>query len=164
MDVTAIDNSPMAIDVCKERGVKRPLLLPLENLDRLKERFDTIVMFCNNFGLFSNRKKARLLLKELHAMTSEKAVFLAASMDPHDTKDSVHLDYHRRNVRRGRMPGQLHARVRYSIYKSGWFDYLLVSADEMAKLLEGTGWKIREILRSDGSTYIAVLNKVATMQ
>jgi SAM-dependent methyltransferase len=163
MDVTSIDNSPLAIEVCIARGVQKVILMPLEKIRLLKEKFDTVVMFCNNFGLFGNRDSARKLLKTLHDLTSEHAVILAASMDPHNSKDEADLRYRKRNMRRGRMPGQNRVRVRYSIHKTGWFDYMLVSPDEMAMILHGTGWQQNEILRSEGSTYVAVLNKVATL-
>ena len=44
------------------------------------------------------------------------------------------------------MSGQLRFRVRYASYCSPWFDYLMVSPDEMKGILEGTGWRVERVL------------------
>ena len=127
-DVTAIDNSPLAIKVCKKRGIKKARILPFEKIEKLKPAiFDTIIMFGNNFGLFGNPKKAKRLLKKLHQITSPEALIIAESNDPYKTKDPAHLSYHRFNKKRGRMPGQLRIRIRFRNYIGNWFDYLIVS-------------------------------------
>jgi hypothetical protein len=39
-----------------------------------------------------------------------------------------------------------------------WFDFLIVSPDELTAILEGTGWGVRTLLEQDGSPYyVAVL-------
>ena len=53
LTVTAIDNSPLAIRVCRTRGVKDVRVLAIEQIGRLAGApFDTVVMLGNNFGLF----------------------------------------------------------------------------------------------------------------
>jgi hypothetical protein len=59
------------------------------------------------------------------------------------------------------MAGQVRMRVRYQTYCTPWFDYLLVSKDEMRKILAGTGWRIGRFFDSDGPGYIAVIEKEA---
>jgi len=159
-DVTAIDNSPLAIKVCKKRGVKHVRILPIEKISVFKpSTFDTIIMFGNNFGLFGSFKKAKTLLKKLHRITSTGALIIAESTDPYKTDDPAHLAYHKFNKKRGRMPGQLRIRIRFRNYISDWFDYLLVSKDEMKKILKDTGWRIKKFIDSDNSTYCAIIEK-----
>lgn len=159
-DVTAIDNSPLAIKVCKKRGVKKAKVLPIEKISTFKPHsFDTIIMFGNNFGLFGSYKKAKTLLKKLHKITSPSALILAESNDVYKTDDPVHLSYHKLNEKRGRMPGQLRIRIRFKKYIGDWFDYLLVSKDQMKDILKGTGWKVRKFIDSDKSIYIAIIEK-----
>lgn len=56
------------------------------------------------------------------------------------------------------MPGQLRLRVRYRDLVGPWFDYLIVSPDEMATILDGTEWRIRRLLEQSGSGYyVAIL-------
>lgn len=159
-DVLAIDNSPLAIKVCKKRGVKKAKILPFEKIEKLKPAiFDTIIMFGNNFGLFGSPKKAKKLLKKLHQISSPEALIIAESNDPYKTKDPAHLSYHKFNKKRGRMSGQLRIRVRFRNYIGDWFDYLIVSKKEMRKILKDTGWRIKKFIDSGKSSYIAIIEK-----
>ncbi len=53
-------------------------------------------------------------------------------------------------------------RVRYRTYVTPWFDYLMVSKEEMEEILEDTGWGVTRILESDTPAYIAVIEKQGT--
>jgi SAM-dependent methyltransferase len=158
-DVLGIDLSPLAIKVCKLRGLKKARRMSITQIGPKLGRFDTLLMFGNNFGLFGGFKTARWLLKRFHRITSEKARIIAESMDPYKTTEPDHLEYHKSNIKRGRMCGQVRLRVRYKKYATPWFDYLLVSKDEMKKVLKGTGWRVKGFLDSDGPMYVAIIEK-----
>jgi SAM-dependent methyltransferase len=153
--VVGIDVSPGAVEVARARGVRDARLLAFEDVDDSLGKFDTIVMLGNNFGLFGSPSKARRMLRGLRPL-AERVV--AGSNDPYTTEDPAHLAYQERNRKRGRLPGQLRLRVRYRDLIGPWFDYLIVSPDEMATILEGTQWRIRRLLQESGSGYyVAVL-------
>ncbi len=59
------------------------------------------------------------------------------------------------------MSGQLRGRVRFARYISKWFDWLMVSKEEMVEILNETGWKVKEFIDSEDSQYIAIIEKVA---
>lgn len=158
-DVLGIDTSPLAIKICKLRGLKKTRVMPIEDVDFKAGSFDTIIMMGNNFGLFGDLKKARKLLRRFCGMTSADALIIATSRDPYMTNSHVHLQYHKLNKGRGRMSGQVRIRVRYETYVGKWFDYLMVSKEEMEQILLGTGWKIREFLNSGGPHYAAIITK-----
>jgi SAM-dependent methyltransferase len=158
--VTAIDNSPLAIQVCRKRGVKDALVFCIADVGKFSPNtFDTVVMYGNNFGLFGSRVGAKRLLKTLHARTSPDAVIIAESNDPYKTNDPAHLAYQKRNRKRGRMSGQLKIRIRFRESIGDWFEYLLVSKKEMQEILKGTGWKVAEFFDSGKSAYTAVIAK-----
>jgi SAM-dependent methyltransferase len=159
LDVCGIDNSPLAIKVCREQGLKNARVMAITEVSRKLGVFDTIVMYGNNFGLFGNLKRARWLLRRFHAMTSEKGRIIAASTDPHTTDIKEHKAYNRLNRKRGRMPGQLRIRIRYKKYATPFFDYLLVSRVEMKTILKGTGWKINRFIDTNPTRYTAVIDK-----
>lgn len=142
-DVLGIDVSPLAIKVCKLRGLKKAKLISISQISSKLGRFDTLLMFGNNFGLFESFDKAKRLLKRFHRISSEKARIIAESMDPHKTTEPDHLEYHKSNIKRGRMCGQVRLRVRYKKYATPWFDYVLVSEDEMKRIFKGTGWQVK---------------------
>jgi SAM-dependent methyltransferase len=155
-EVVAIDVSPGAVQVARRRGVRDARLLAFEDVDESLGEFDTLVMFGNNFGLFGSRAKARRLLRQLRPFVRR---IVATSNDPFGTDDPAHLGYHERNRNRGRMPGQLRLRVRYRDLIGPWFEYLIVSPDEMAEIVEGTGWEIRHLIQDEGTPYVAVLEQ-----
>ena len=151
-EVVAIDVSPGAVEVARRRGVRDVRLLALEDVE---ERFDTVVMYGNNFGLFGSPAKAKRLLRRLRPLAAR---IVAASNDPYGTEDPAHRAYQARNRERGRLGGQLRLRVRHRALVGPWFDYLIVSPEEMAEIVEGTGWRISRLVQDEGSYYVAVLD------
>jgi SAM-dependent methyltransferase len=160
-DVAAIDVSPLAVEVSRRRGVRDARVLSITEITPALGVFDTIVMMGNNFGLFGGFARARWLLRRFKRLTSPGARIIAETNDPYQTTDPLHLAYHERNRRLGRMGGQLHLRVRWRDYASPWFDYLLASRDEVQRITAGTGWRLAETVDTPGSIYVAVLAKDA---
>jgi len=162
-DVLGIDNSPLAIKVSKLRGLKKARLLDFHKIDFPRESFDSIVMFGNNFGLFSSWDTAKRLLKKLFVMTSENAVVICQSLDPYNTDNPDHVSYQRQNMKKGKMGGQVTIRARYRTFIGKWFDYLLVSKKEMKEITDGTGWKIEKFFEAtERPFYIAVMRKISS--
>jgi len=160
-DVLGIDVSPLAIKVCMLRGLKKTKNISIDEVSFKPNSFDTIIMMGNNFGLLGSSIKAKRLLRRFHKMTSKSALIIADTIDPYKTKNPFHLEYQEFNRKRGRMSGQLRIRVRYKKYATKWFDYLIVSKDEMKEILRGTGWKTKEFIDSENSQYIAIIEKVS---
>jgi SAM-dependent methyltransferase len=158
-EVVGIDNSPLAIEVCRCRGLKDARLLSIGRISSRLGRFDTILMFGGNFGLVGNFEKGKRLLRRFAKITSRRGRILASSVDPYDTDDPMNLEYHKTNQRKGRMSGQIRLRVRYKTYKSAWFDWLIVSKDEMREMLKDTGWKLKRTIETTGPRYMAVIQK-----
>ena len=158
LDVLGVDNSRLALKACKERGLKKTKHMDITQISSKLGKFDTILMLGNNFGLFSSVKQARWLLRRFRNMTSPDARIIAASMEVYATEKPEHLWYHKRNRKLGRLGGQVRIRARYKKYKTPWFDYLIVSKEEMEMILEGTGWKVRQYLDNEHQ-YIAIIEK-----
>lgn len=158
-ETVGIDNSPLAIKTCRQRGLKKAYLMSLTQLDFGGKLFDTLLMLGNNFGLFGSIKRARWALRRFHRICSEKAIIIAEALDYAQTDSRVHLDYHKLNRDRSRHPGQIRIRVRYLKYKSPWFDLLLVTQGEMRDLLKGTGWQVRRFIDTDSALYMAIIER-----
>jgi SAM-dependent methyltransferase len=140
-DVVGIDVSPLAVEVSRRRGVRDVRELPVTRIGRGLGRFDTIVMFGNNFGLMGSRRRAPWLLRRFKSIVNDGARILAESV----------------NRRRGRMGGQLRIRIRYHEYATPWFDYLLASPEEMAELAEAGGWRLSRVIDEGDVVYVGVL-------
>ena len=161
LNVVGIDNSPLAIKTCEERGVKDARLLSITQASANKLGvFDSIVMMGNNFGLFGSLERARWLLRRFYRMTTARGRIVAETGAPFGRADDpIHLAYEERNRALGRMSGQRRGRIRYRNLKGPWFDYLYVSRDEMREIVDGTGWVVREFIDSEGGNYVGVIEK-----
>ena len=160
-DVTGIDASPGAVEVCEARGLDDARVLPVEDADALgDDSFDAALLMGNNFGLVGTRDTAPEVLETLARITTPGAALIAESRDPLATDDPAHRKYHERNLRRGRLPGALRIRVRFRRYATDWFDYLMASPAEMEYLVRDTPWRVDEIVHGDdGPSYVGVLRK-----
>lgn len=158
-DVLGIDNSPLAIEVCRLRGVQRTDVRSVDALGYAAASFDTIVMLGNNFGLLGRVSQARRLLQERYALTSDAGRIVADTRNPYQTDDPDHLAYQARNRARGRMSGLITLRVRYRRYATPYIDLLMVSQDEMRTLLDGTGWALTDTREAERGSYLAIIEK-----
>ena len=158
-DVMGIDASALAINVARERGLRKAGVLNVTQISYRLGEFDTLLMMGNNFGLFGNLKRARWLLRKMRNMTPSNGRIIAESRDPYTTTSKAHLDYHETNRRRGKFPGQLRMRIRYERYIGAWFEYLIVSRKEMADILEDTGWRISGFIPEEGPAYVAIIER-----
>lgn len=160
-EVTAIDNSGLAVEVAKKRGVKDARTVPVEEIGSVmqQDEFHTMLLLGNNFGILENKEKAVRILKELASNSPEDAILIAESYDPYTSDSEDYAVYRKSNVKRGRMPGQLRVRIRYGPYTGPYNDYLLVSCEEMESILETTPWRIMRNIQDSTPAYIVVLEK-----
>jgi SAM-dependent methyltransferase len=158
-DCVGIDVSSLAIKVCRERGVRDARVISVTRIGPPLGKFDSVVMFGNNFGLFGSKKRSEWLLEKFRRVTNPGAHLIVTATDPYATTDPDHLNYQKFNARRNRLPGQIRLRIRYKKYQTPWFDYLLVSQSEMTSMFKGTCWKVVKFIPSNGPMYAAILEK-----
>jgi SAM-dependent methyltransferase len=159
-EVVGIDISPLAVDVARRRGVKDARVLAFKDVGPKLGVFDTVVVMCNNFGLFGSALGARRLLRRLARITGEDARIVAGSRNPYGTDNADHLAFQANNREQGRMSGQLRLRTRHGLYVGRWFDYLLVSPEEMDSLAKSGGWQVERLIEDDEDDYyVGVLRK-----
>jgi hypothetical protein len=49
--------------------------------------------------------------------------------------------------------------VRYERCRTPWFDYLMLSPAELARIVDGSGWRVERLLPGPGPRYGVVLEK-----
>ncbi|HEY3006797.1 MAG TPA: methyltransferase domain-containing protein [Micromonosporaceae bacterium] len=155
--VTGLDVSPGAVDVARRRGVRDLVVASVDEHSQAGRRYDSFLLLGNNLGLLEGRERAPGFLAALAAMARPGARVVAQGTMPYATTDPVHIAYHERNRRLGRMGGQLRVRVRYRDLATGWFDYLLCTPDELAELVAGSPWRLADVDEADAPQYVAVL-------
>ncbi|MHA1637488.1 MAG: class I SAM-dependent methyltransferase [Candidatus Thorarchaeota archaeon] len=158
IEYTGIDISPLAIEICEERGFDDFHIASVENLDLGRNDFHTIVMYGNNFGLLGYPEKIIDMLKNFHRITAPGGIILAGSRDPTATDEQIHLDLHERNRHAGRSPGFLTLRLRYKGEVTDWWNLLLASPELMEELAHQSGWKLERIF-GERKYYIGLLRK-----
>ena len=159
-EVVGIDVSPLAVEVARRRGVEDARVLAFKDIGPRLGEFETVVMMGNNFGLFGSALGARRMLRRLDRITGDHARIVAGSRDPYGTDNPDHLGYQAGNREQGRMSGQLRLRTRHGLYVGRWFDYLLVSPDEMSSLARSGGWQVERLIEDEQDDYyVGILRK-----
>ncbi|HEX2832461.1 MAG TPA: class I SAM-dependent methyltransferase [Thermoanaerobaculia bacterium] len=160
--VTGLDASAGAIEVCRKRGLERTLRQSIDDLENIPAgSFDTVTMFYNNFGLLQSPRKARRILRQLRRITAPDGQIIAECFDPYAVTNPIQANYHAFNQGRGRWGGQQRLRLRFLNLVGRWFDYLLVSSEEMRTLLLHTQWTLDRVLEGKQGGYVAVIAKTS---
>jgi SAM-dependent methyltransferase len=161
IDVVGLDGSPLAVEAARLRGVKSLWCQNMEALAGELSSFDALVLFGNNFGLFATPEGARSRLAAWAAATNpECRLFLESTAPYFSGAPGMDRTYYRRNVERGRSPGQVRLRYHYAGVVGEWFTWLFVSREEIRRIVRGTGWHITEILGpGPDEPYVAILAK-----
>jgi SAM-dependent methyltransferase len=157
--VVAIDNSPLAIDVCRRRGVRDARLLSVTNLSFRLGVFDTILMLGNNFGLLGNRRRARWLLRRFKRMSPPDGIILAGDGYAREAFKGELAEQVAENTRRRRLPGEVVIRKRYRHYLSAPIQWLYASPEHMREVLDGTGWVLDDVIEDGTSAFVGVVRK-----
>lgn len=157
--VIGIDNSPLAVAVASQRGVRDCRVMSLTNISDTLGIFDTVIMLGNNWGLLGSFEQGQHILKRLYDITTDDAKIIAETTNPYSTTQSAHLQYHEQNRQKGRMGGQIRFRMRFQQYCGDWMDYLLTSVDEVNIIINNTGWKLVQTFGDTEHQYTLVLGK-----
>lgn len=159
LDTWGLDNSPKALELCKERGIKNLIMSHIYDFNSsVLNEVNTVLMLGNNLGLLQNYELAKKFFKEAESFCSDNSTIYAETLDPHGKAFVSDIDkaYIQNNKAQHRPPGQIRCRIRYLKYTTPWADYLFVSPDELKFILEGTSWFIKNIYSNpDIDQYIA---------
>jgi SAM-dependent methyltransferase len=157
-EVTAVDYSPGAVEVCRARGVLDVRLADLTDPPE-DRRWGAVLLMCGNLGLAGNWQATRSLLARLARGSRSDAIVVTDTVDPTVDNDADDLAYFERNVRIGRDLGLVRLRLRYGELATPWWDLLLVPRLDVDRLVRGTGWAVRERI-DDGADYLLTLARV----
>ena len=159
MDVVGLDISPGAVRVARARGLEQVVEGTIDHAD-VAGPFDTIVLAGNNLGLLSSRDRAPVVLQRLAQLSAPGGQILATAVgrEPGAAASLEDAEYEQRNRDRGRLRWQVTMRSRYGRLATPWFDYLFLTVDELATLVEGTGWLIADT-QPQGSGYAVQLRR-----
>jgi hypothetical protein len=137
-EVTAIDSSPGAVEVCRARGVRDARVGDV-NEPPADRQWRTILLMCGNLGLGGSFEGNRAMLTKLAAVAADDAVLIGDTVEPNNAPE-------------------VGLRIRYRGEATPWWRQYNVPVAEMAALVEGTGWRIdRHIV--DGADHAVLLRR-----
>jgi 2-polyprenyl-3-methyl-5-hydroxy-6-metoxy-1,4-benzoquinol methylase len=157
VQVTAIDTSPAAVEVCRQRGVRRAVHASLERHADCGERYDTLALFGNCLGLLESHRRAPAVLASLARLAAPGGRIVAVGSDPEYHADPATLTYVERNRAAGRLPGQWRVRERFRDVASPWFDFLWCAAADLERLVADSPWRLAEVVDGTQGNYVAEL-------
>ncbi|HOS44712.1 MAG TPA: class I SAM-dependent methyltransferase [Armatimonadota bacterium] len=159
--VTAIDASPLAVEVCRRRGVRDAREMDAHVLRFPAGSFDTVLFMQQTLGLAGTPEGLRYLLRRLHRLVADGGQLLADIATPADALQPGHRRYQHQNRALGRYPGTVRQRIEYQGMRGLDFDWLLLPLDDLRALCADTGWKITRCVQVDANaTYAIALGKV----
>jgi ubiquinone/menaquinone biosynthesis C-methylase UbiE len=122
--VVGIDVSPLAIEVCRLRGVKDVRVMDVTNMSFPDQNFDTVLMMGANLGIVGDVPEIQRILSSLDRVTKPEGFIIGSTRDPLKTENPAHLVYHEMNRHKGKPPGFV--KEISKTYSSGKSDYIAV--------------------------------------
>jgi SAM-dependent methyltransferase len=154
-EVTALDPSPGAVEVCRRRGLTA-FEGALGDPDLLTgEQFDAVALLGNNLALLAGPEQAPGHLAWLAERCRPGAMLVGEGLDATRDTSLEHIVYQRRARREGRVPGQMRLRVVYEDRAGDWFDYWQLSPDALREAVESTPWTVEQV--TGEMLYVATL-------
>jgi SAM-dependent methyltransferase len=161
-DVVAVDISAGAVEACRRRSlhavrgaIGEPGLLA-------GERFDAALLLGHNLGLLRSAARAPAILDWIADRCRPGAVLIGDSLDTTMTAQDGWRSYHELNRARGSRPAEARMRVCYSGSCGAWFQYWLMSPQELEEASAHTPWELERVEFDDDERYAG--DYVATLR
>ena len=152
-NVKAIDSSPGAVEVMKERGVQDVACVALEELK--DEKFDSILLLMNGIGISGRLSSLGTFLEHLLGLLTSGGQIIFDSTDlrylymEEDGSFWIDLnaDYY----------GEVNYRYSYRNESGEPFPWLFIDEENMIEISKELGFKMEVIYRNEDFHYLAVL-------
>lgn len=156
MNVTAIDVSPLSVDVMKKSGVDDARLLNLYD-DALNEKFDTILMLMNGSGIIGKIANMPQFFARIDSLLAEGGQVLLDSSDLiflfEDEDGGVDIDL------AGDYYGEVDFAMQYKNVKGETFDWLYIDFETLAFHAAENGFEAELVMEGEHYDYLARLTR-----
>ena len=145
-DVTALDISPKATAIMKERGVEKVLQKNFFELETT-EGFDTLLLLMNGIGLAGTLDKLRLFFSKAQRLLRPGGRMIFDSTDIaylYDGKPSKGPNYY----------GEILYQYEYKKQRSDWFKWLFIDRKTLKEIAGREGWKTELIFEDEWDQYL----------
>lgn len=145
LEVWAVDISPLATDVMKQRAVHHAVCADIFTFDGHK--FDTILLIMNGIGIAQNIEKLKELLNHFKTLLNPGGQILL---------DSCDVSYLEEANIYSRYIGEVTYQFEYRGEKGTPFEWLYLDIAELQKITNRAGWHC-QIIYEEAETYAARL-------
>ena len=149
VDVTAIDISPLAVQVMQERGVKKTFEADIYTYHPGK--FDTLLLLMNGIGLAGDLDGLKILLKHFKSLLNAGGQILFDSSD---------ISY----LYEGKLPhhkyyGEIAYQYQYKQHKTDWFKWLYIDKETLMVATAETGFRAEVLVEDEYDQYLVRLTQ-----
>ena len=156
VEVTALESDPGLVELLRERGVRKALEGTPESLAG-GERYDTLLLLMNGWGLAGTLAELPGFLDELAVILAPGGQVLADStdlrplLDPEGDEDwtTAEEEY----------PGDIGYRMEFGAIKGEPYTFLFVDPDALLRVAEEGGWEVEILARNDQAGYLSRLTR-----
>jgi SAM-dependent methyltransferase len=155
--VTAIDISPHAVSVMKQRG-----LVDVHCADVYRYRdgcFDTLLMMGHGIGIVETLDGLGRYLAHAKELLSDNGRILLDSLDVRASNEPSDLAYHESNRRSGRYIGEIRMQFEFKGETGPRCGWLHVDAETLEEHSGRAGWRCEIVRREENGEYLAQLTK-----
>jgi len=155
-DITALDNSPKAVEVCRNRGIDKTIVGSIFTLSQSDDEYSTFLLFGNNINLAGSYYGNIGFFQELKRLSNKDTRIIGTYRSPLPVSEQHHLNYHEVNKLYGYPIGQIVIRVRYKNLSSQWIPFYLPTTKEFEEIVAKSGWKLIHNTLDNGINYIVL--------
>lgn len=145
LEVYALDVSPLAVNIMKQRGLKKSECTDIMHFQ--KGGYDTLLLLMNGIGLAGAVNKLEPLLLHLKTLLNAGGQILFDSSDIaylYETEARPELGYY----------GEIAYQYEYKGEQDKWFDWLFIDRDTLSAIAGPLGFKCELLFEDEHDQYL----------
>ncbi len=149
-DITAIDISPLAVEIMKDRGLKKAFVQNIFELEAPTEKYDTLLFLMNGIGLTGTLKGLSSFLNKAKEFIKPTGQLIF------DSSDISYL-YTEAPLPENYYFGEIRFQYHYKGQFGNWFKWVYVDQVKLKQLAELAGWQLEKIYEDEHDQYLVRL-------
>ena len=145
-EVTALDISPVAVDIMRSRGLKNVFEGDIFNYQG--EKFDTLLFLMNGIGLTGTIEGFKTYLGHAKSLLNEGGQLLF------DSSDITYL-YEDTEMPADKYYGEVAYQYEYKSEKGEWFNWVYIDPQLLKKIARENGWECHLLFDDGQDQYLA---------
>ncbi|MFD2696677.1 class I SAM-dependent methyltransferase [Mesonia sediminis] len=150
LEVTAIDISAKAIEVCRLRGIKDA---QVKSFFEVEERYDTILMLMNGSGIIGKLNQLNSFFQQLKKILKPGGQLLIDSSDLRYLYEEE--DESLSKITSQNYYGEVQYQIQYKEQKSQWFDWLYIDFEKLKLAASAQGFSCKQLVAGEHYDYLA---------